>query len=453
MTGQKILIIDDDRHIRQLLKDRLTANSFRVLESGNGQGGLELTALENPSLILLDLKMKGMQGLEVLNQLQEKCPDIPVIILTAHGTIERAVQAMKRGAVDFLLKPCEPDHILVVVRKALEQQHLLDENRLLREEVDSEYRMVVGNSDAMKKVMDLAGRYALTDTTVLIGGETGTGKQLLARAIHRNNDRRKKPFVHLNCTTLSERLLESDLFGHEAGAFTDAREMKRGRVELADGGTLFLDEIGDLAPSLQAKLLHFLEYGEFVRVGGIHTLQVDARILAATNKNLEKEVQEGHFREDLYYRLNVLSITLPPLRDRLEDLPLLIEYFLERFSTVLKKHVLTVPPETLKALKSYDWPGNVRELANAMERAVVLADGETITPDLIPVQVFRRPEEDITVGLSLEVALRRFKAQFIEKTLRSNGYNQTRTAEVLDIQRTYLNRLIKELEIPRELAS
>ncbi|MFX0195496.1 MAG: sigma-54-dependent transcriptional regulator [Candidatus Hodarchaeota archaeon] len=447
MLGEKILIVDDDPQIRMLLRDRLEANGYRVLQAENGIQGLELTAEENPDLMLLDLQIPEMDGMEVLNRLRQESLEITVVILTAHGTIERAVEAMKLGAYDFLPKPCKPDHILLVVQKALERKELREENRYLRKELESQYRMIIGESAEMKKVMEMAQRVAKSKTTVLAEGESGTGKQLLARAIHTMSDRKNKPFIQVNCTTLSEQLLESDLFGHEKGAFTGAHQMKRGRVELAHGGSLFLDEIGDLTPSIQGKLLHFLEHSEFERVGGMKTMQVDVRVIAATNKNLEKEVKEGRFREDLYYRLNVVNLVIPPLRDRTDDIPLLTHHFLDKFNRALRKKVMTITPEALDMIKSYHWPGNVRELENAIERAVVLVPGDEITPDLLPPQLTQEPEEEISIGLHLDEALLKFKRQFIARTLRFANNNQTQAAKLLKVQRTYLNRLIKELKV------
>jgi DNA-binding NtrC family response regulator len=354
---------------------------------------------------------------------------------------------MKLGAYDFLPKPCKPDHILLVVKKALERKGLWEENQYLKEEIENQYHMFIGESTEMKEVMEMARRVAPGKTTILVGGESGTGKQLLSRAIHTMSDRKDKPFVQVNCTTLSEQLLESDLFGHEKGAFTGAHQMKKGRVEMAHGGTLFLDEIGDLIPSIQAKLLHFLEQNEFERVGGMKPLKVDVRVIVATNKDLVREVKEGNFREDLYFRLNVVSLVLPPLRKRVNDITLLAHYFLNRFNQVLQKKVKTIDPAALDKMKNYHWPGNIRELENAIERAVVLAPEQEITPDLLPMQLIQEPEESLMVGLQMDEAILKFKHQFITRTLQFTNYNQTEAAKLLDIQRTYLNRLIKELKI------
>ncbi|MCK5051435.1 MAG: sigma-54-dependent Fis family transcriptional regulator [Candidatus Cloacimonetes bacterium] len=447
MRNEKILIIDDDPQIRMLLNDRLEMNKYIVTQAENGIQGLDLIQRENPDLVLLDLMMPEMDGMEVLNRINCEHPDLTVIILTAFGTIEKAIEAMKLGAYDFLPKPCKPDHILLVVKKALERKGFKEEIQFLKDEIESQYDMFIGESKEMKRVMEMAHRVAAGKTTVLVGGESGTGKQLLSRAIHDMSDRSDKPFVQVNCTTLSEHLLESDLFGHERGAFTGAHQMKKGRVEMAHRGTLFLDEIGDLTPSIQAKLLHFLEQNEFERVGGMSPMKVDVRVIAATNKNLKDEVKEGKFREDLYFRLNVVNLTLPPLRKRAEDIKLLAQYFLANFNRILQKKVKKINSEALNIMKKYHWPGNIRELENVIERAIVLTPEDVITPDLLPMQMTSESEKTLKVGLHMDEAILKFKHQFITRTLKFTNYNQTEAAILLDIQRTYLNRLIKELNI------
>jgi len=447
MPTEKILIVDDDAQIRMLLRDRLQANGYNIFQAENGIKGLELIEKEIPDLVLLDLQMHEMDGIEVLSRLGKKFPEITVVIMTAYGTIERAVEAMKLGAYDFLPKPCKPNHILMVVQKALERKELQEENQYLRQELESKYRMVIGESEQMKNVMEIAQKVAKSKTTVLIGGESGTGKQLMARAIHAMSDRKNKQFIQVNCTTLTEQLLESDLFGHEKGAFTGAIKQKKGRFELADKGSLFLDEIGDLPLNLQAKILHVLEYGEFQRVGGITTLSVDVRIIAATNKDLKKQVENNQFREDLYYRLNVMKVHLPSLRERPGDIPIFVKHFLNKHSKEMQKNIQNIAPKTMDILTSYSWHGNIRELENAIERAVVLASGQELTADLLPPLTEKKAANDIGVGVPLDEALAKFKRQFITKTLAFTNNNQTRAAELLNIQRTYLNRLIKELNI------
>ncbi|MBN2010454.1 sigma-54-dependent Fis family transcriptional regulator [candidate division KSB1 bacterium] len=444
---KKILIIDDDPQIRMLLKDRLEANDYAVIQAENSVTGLELTKTDPPDLLLLDLQMPEMDGMEVLQHIRQQALDVPVVIMTAFGSIERAMDALKLGAYDFLPKPCKPDHIMMVVKNAIERKEMQEQNQYLRQEIERQYHMVIGESDAMRHVMDLARSVAPSKTTVLIGGESGTGKQLMARSIHAMSDRRDKPFVQVNCTTLSEQLIESDLFGHEKGAFTGAIKRKKGRFELANKGTMFLDEIGDLPLSLQAKLLHVIEYGEFQRVGGTDTLTADVRFIAATNKDLQKEVRENRFREDLYYRLNVVTVQLPALRTRMNDIPLFADHFLKKHSKAMQKNVIRLAPATIEQLKKYSWPGNIRELENAIERAVVLSYGSEITPNLLP-QLSDASEKDrINIGLPLDEAMVHFKKEFITRTLQSVDNNQSKAAKLLNIQRTYLNRLIKELGV------
>lgn len=447
MANQKILIVDDDPQIRMLLKDRLAANGYNIFQAKNGIEGLDLIHTKKPDLVLLDLQMPELDGMEVLKHLTKESLEIPVVVLTAHGTIERAVEAMRLGAYDFLPKPCKPNHILLVVKRALERKGLQDENQYLREQLENQFHMVIGESAEMKKVMTIAQQAAKSKTTILIGGESGTGKQLLARAIHNMSDRKDKPFIQVTCTTLSEQLIESDLFGHEKGAFTGAIKQKKGRFEIADKGTIFLDEIGDLPLSLQAKLLHVLEYGEFQRVGGTETLHVDVRIIAATNKDLQKAVSTGQFREDLFYRLNVVTVQVPSLHSRPEDISVFADYFLKKHSRTMQKNISKIAPETMNVLVNYTWPGNLRELENSIERAVVLATGDVLTPDLLPPLGMKQTMEEIGIGTSLEEAATKFKKQFITKTLNFTDNNQTKAAEILKIQRTYLNRLIKELKI------
>ncbi|OVE80415.1 hypothetical protein BVY01_00350 [bacterium I07] len=447
MAEDKILIVDDDPQIRMFLADRLKVKGYRVLQAHSGKEGLKKIKEDSPDLVLLDLQMPEMDGLTLLKILQKEQSDLPVIILTAHGTIEHAVEAMKYGALDFLPKPCKPDHILLLMQRALESKTLKDENKYLRDELQMQHPMVVGNSPAMKKIKETAEKVAGSKSTVLILGESGTGKQLLARAIYHLSDRREKPFVQVNCTTLSEHLLESDLFGHEKGAFTGAIKQKKGRFELANRGTVFLDEMGDLPLSIQAKLLFVLEYGEFQRVGGIDSQSTDVRIIAATNKDLSELVNKNLFREDLYFRINVVSIQIPPLRDRMEDLPVFIDCFLKKHCRAMQKPIPEISQRTMEILKNYSWPGNIRELENVIERAVVLSSGEKITPDVLPELLSVRSAEDLQVGLSLEEAQQKFKKQFILKTLQQTNHSQTEAAKILGLQRTYLNRLIKGLGI------
>jgi len=447
MAQEKILIIDDDSQIRTLLSERLRFHQYRVITAEDGQDGLEKFKKEGADLVLLDLMMPKLDGIETLNRLKKEEPEVIVIMMTAFGTIEKAVEAMKKGAYDFIPKPCEPEHILLTIEKALERKNLVREKEYLKEEVDSHYDIVWGESPEMKKVRGIIEQVANTKSTILIQGESGTGKQILARAIHNLSPRKDKPFVYVNCVALSEQLLESDLFGHEKGAFTGAYQRKKGRLETAHTGTVFLDEIGDITPVIQTKFLHFLESGEFERVGGTQTLRVDTRIVAATNRDLYKALEEKKFREDLFFRLNVISVTVPPLRNRKEDIPALANHFLQKLNQEMQKRVSSIEPATLDMFLTYHWPGNIRELQNVLERAVVLSPGKTITVDLVLPQMGQKGKEEISPGIQLEDAVKKFKKEFICKTLTMSKNNQSQAARILGIQRTYLNRLIKELEI------
>ncbi|MGB2698110.1 MAG: sigma-54 dependent transcriptional regulator [Candidatus Zixiibacteriota bacterium] len=447
MSQEKILIVDDDPQIRTLLAERLKFHQYRVSTAEDGEEGLDIFEKEGADIVLLDMMMPKLDGMETLIRMKKQDPEVLVIMLTAFGTIEKAVESIKKGAYDFIPKPCEPEHILLTIQKALERKNLVSEKEYLKEEIDKEYGMVWGESSEMKKIKEMVQKVADTKSTILIQGESGTGKQVLARAIHNLSPRKDKPFVYVNCVALSEQLLESDLFGHEKGAFTGAYQRKKGRLETAHTGTVFLDEIGDISLVIQTKFLHFLESGEFERVGGTQTQTVDARIIAATNRDLNQRVEEKSFREDLFFRLNVISITLPPLRKRKEDIPTLASHFLQKFNREMKKRLTSIEPAALEIFLTYNWPGNIRELQNVLERAVVLAPGNTITSDLLPPQLSQKAKEEISPGIPLDEALKKFKIEFISQTLSLTKNNQSKAAKLLGIQRTYLNRLIKELGI------
>jgi len=443
--AEQILLVDDDPGLRQTLADRLRHSGFEVVEGSNGAEAVQLAAAREPALVLLDMVMPDMDGLTALQKIKQHRPELPVLVLTAHASIQAAVEAIKQGAEEFIPKPVDGAYILRIVKKILVQRQTATDARYLQQSVAENLRMVVGRSATMAALMDQAQQVARSKTTVLITGESGTGKQLLAQAIHSQSERTHRPLIQVNCNTLSETLLESDLFGHEKGAFTGAVRDKPGRVELADNGTLFLDEIGELTPALQSKLLQFVEHGEFIRVGSTQSRHVETRLIAATNHDLQKEVREKSFREDLYYRLNVIRLQMPPLRERMEDFDELVAFFLNRFSESTGKRVQRIAPEALARLRAYSWPGNIRELANVIERGVVLTRGETIAPEVLP--PLAAPHEGIPLGLPLAEALNRFKSDYLRKTLQAHGNNQSAAAKVLDIQRTYLRRLMKELEL------
>ena len=417
----RVLLVDDDPDFCEALGDRLRAQGFQVTVADRGAEALRLCREEPPAIVLLDLVLPGMDGMAVLETIRREEPDVLVIVITGHGTIARAVEAMKKGAYDFVSKPVDARHLEIVLGKALERQALRDANALLSSELGDRYAAIVGDSPQMREVLDVARRVAPSGATVLLLGESGTGKEVIARAIHRWSRRGDQPFVVVNCVALSEELLESELFGHEKGAFTGAHQQKRGKLEVAHGGTVFLDEIGDIRPALQAKLLRVLQDQTFERVGGTREIQTDVRFVAATNRDLRAAVRDGLFRLDLYYRLDVVSLTLPPLRERAGDVPALTQHFLERFRRELEARPNGLTPEALACLRRYAWPGNVRELENVIERAAVLADGPDVTLRDLPAEI---RDAGLTDGVAREAArtyhaaVEEFKRGLIASTLR-----------------------------------
>ncbi len=446
----KVLITDDDEALRRALKDRFEYWGCEVSTAADGREALSAAAQSAFDLILLDLSMPVMDGFEVLAKLKADRHPADVVVLSAHGSVDKVVQALQDGADDFLTKPADFDLLEQVVRKAVERRQV---RRSLEALTERSGVQVLAAAPAMKEVLATADRVAAADTTVIISGESGSGKQVVAEYIHAKSPRRDGPFVYVNCVAISNDLIESTLFGHERGAFTGAQNRKPGRLEAAAGGTAFLDEIGDISPNLQTKLLHFLEAGEFERVGGNQTVKVDCRILAATNRDLAAEVAAGRFREDLYYRLNVISLRVPPLRERPEDVALLGEAFLASFAAELKCGPRRLAPRTLEVMGGYAWPGNVRQLKNAMERMVVLGTGEELTADLLPPEVLSNrdiahgSDADIDPDLPYREAVTEFKRQLIGRVLAECGDNQTRAADRLGLQRSYLNRMIKDLDL------
>jgi DNA-binding NtrC family response regulator len=438
-----ILIVDDDPDVQEVLKDRLESLGYRAVAALTGRQGLELLDKESPQMVFLDIELPDMNGLEALKAIRKRQNDVAVVIITAYGTIERAVQAMKDGAYDFISKPLKPGYVALIVERAMERERLKREVEILSGEAGQRYHLVVAKSSNMNLAVDSAKMAATTKSTVLLLGESGTGKELFARAIHNWSERKSEPFIAVNCVGLSKELFESELFGHEKGSFTGAHQLKKGKMELAHGGTVFLDEIGDVSTEIQTKLLRFLQEKEFERVGSTKPIQVDVRIIAATNRNLVELVKEGRFRDDLYYRLNVVPIALPPLRERKEDIPALVDYFLQRFSKETKKDFTDVTPEAMEKLLSYDWPGNARELANVIERAIVLGRGPQITlQDLSPVIASKAPDA-VVDGLSYREALDVCRQQIIAKALSRTQGNRAAAAKLLDIERRHLLRLMK----------
>ena len=439
MSGAKILVVDDELIVRKSLGGWLERDGHKVDTAASGEEALEKCGTTKYDILLLDIKMEGMSGLEVLKKVKENDPDVSVVMITAYGSIPSAIEAMKSGAYEYLLKPFDPDELMVLIEKIMHHQAERRETQFLREQYKERTRFesMIGQSRALQSVFDLIEKIAPTDSTVLIKGETGTGKGLAARAIHTKSRRSQGPFVVVNCGAFPEHLLESELFGYQKGAFTDAKTTKKGRLELAHGGTLLLDEIGEISMRMQIDLLRVLEDHIFYRVGGTQPIEVDFRIIAATNKDLERAIKDRTFREDLYYRLNVISFSMPPLRDHKEDIPLLADYFLHRFAQETNKPVDQVSREALDEMMLYDWPGNVREFANAMERAVVVGQGRRILPRDLPIF---RPEY---VSGPKGRTLREVEIAHLGSVLSETRWNVSKSAEILSIDRSTLYDKIK----------
>ncbi len=440
MKKPSVLLIDDDASLRRVIEFSLIEAGYAVRPAASGEEGLAFFGQEPFAAVITDITMPGMSGMEVLSRIRQADTQIPVIIITAYGTIESAVDAMKQGAFDYITKPFNRDELRITLQKALTLRRLEKENRALRAEVTDRYRFnsIIGTSEAIRQVLDMAGRVAASDATVLITGESGTGKELLARGIHYNSRRAEGPFVAVNCAAIPENLIESELFGHVKGAFTGAVKDKEGKFELADGGTLFLDEVGDLRIDLQAKILRALQEKQIDRVGGTASAAVDVRVVAATNKNIERAVQEGAFREDLYYRLSVITLHMPPLRERKEDIPLLVGHFLRKFNP---SSAVAIDAEARRAMERYGWPGNVRELENALERASVLRRGDRIMLADLPGKIGQEKQGAEGILLNLPeggISLEDLERDLIIKALEKHKGNQTRAAEYLGITRPTL---------------
>ena len=456
MARAHILVVDDEANARNALRTILEEEGFTVSEAPDGLAALELLREWSADVVLADIRMPRLDGIELLRRARSEGTTALFVMMTAFATIETAVEAMRAGAENFLVKPLEPGTVLIVLDKVLEKQQLTRETESLKERVRQRYRFesIVGEAPALQNVFDVVKRAAPSKATVLLLGESGTGKELVAQAIHQESDRRERPFVKVACAALSESLLESELFGHERGAFTGAVGRREGRFELADGGTLFLDEIGDIPPSVQVKLLRAIQQREFERVGGTETLKVDVRIVAATNRNLATEVAAGRFREDLYYRLNVVAVTLPPLRERKSDLPALVSHFIQKFAKDYGKPVRGLLPGTLNVLLRYDWPGNVRELENVIERAVVLARGPDLTTDELPPALSGpRPKGTRPGGLIPGASWREIEREAILRTLEMVDGSTSRAAAMLGISTRKIQYRLKEYsEEPQEEA-
>jgi two-component system response regulator AtoC len=441
MKKIKILVVDDEAIVRESLSDWLKDAGYQVFTAENGPKALEIIGREQMGIVITDLVMPGMDGIELMRRAKQIQPDIEVIIITAYGSIPTAIAAMKDGAYDYIEKPFCPERAELLVKKLAEHQELVEENLSLRQKLEDRYRFenIIAKSSKMQRVIEVIKVVAKSNATVLITGESGTGKELVARAIHSQSHRRNKPFVAVSCAALPESLLESELFGHEKGSFTGAYAQKKGKFEFANGGTLFLDEVGEMSANIQVHLLRVLEEKEFTRVGGNEPIRVDVRVISATNKDLRKAIEKQEFREDLYYRLNVVNIELPPLRERKEDVPLLAEHFLHKFAMGNKKEITGFSHEALEFVLDYDWPGNVRELENAIERAVILAKDSIIT-------IVDLPQENLPLArlASTGKNLKEVEKNHVLNVLRETGGNYSEAARILGISRMTLYNKARE---------
>jgi len=444
MTESVVLIVDDEEGIRESLSGIFEDEGYNVLTSSSGEEALTILKEQNPELILLDVWLPGIDGVQTLKDIKNMKPDLPVIMISGHGNIELAVKATKMGAYDFLEKPLSLERVLLAAKRALERRTLEIENKTLKHDLIKKWRLT-GNSQKMNQLIEQIDMAAQSNSRVLILGESGSGKELVAHILHVKSNRVDKSFVEMNCAAIPQELIESELFGHEKGSFTGAFERKKGKFELADQGTLFLDEVGDMSLSTQSKVLRVIETQEFQRVGGNKNIKVDVRIITATNKDLGEEVRKGNFREDLFYRLNVIPILVPPLRHRKDDIPALIEYFLKYFAAEYGQKPKKITSEALKLLEAYDWPGNIRELRNVIERVVIMTPSDTVTPKNIVIGESARSDY-FTFG-TLREARDSFEKDFITKKLEENNWNISRTAELLNIERSNLHKKIKAYNI------
>ncbi|MEQ1908821.1 MAG: sigma-54 dependent transcriptional regulator [Vicinamibacterales bacterium] len=462
MPKPRILVIDDESAIRNSLKMTLEYEGYDCVLAATGPEGLTLLEREAPDLVLLDVKMPGMDGLEVLERIRAANETVPVVVVSGHGTISTAVDATKKGAFDFIEKPFASERVLVSLRNALDQRRLRDENRSLKRAVEVRHQ-IIGDSTALKQVMAAVGKAAPTNATVLIQGESGVGKELVARTIHRNSLRSRERFVQVNCAAIPEELIESELFGHEKGSFTGATEKQTGKFEQADRGTIFLDEVGDMSPKTQAKVLRVLQEGEVERLGSARTTKVDVRVIAATNKNLEEEIEKGSFREDLYFRLAVIPIHVPSLRERPEDIPQLVRHYMDFFSRENNARPRRITQSALEAMQRYRWKGNIRELRNTVERLIIMSPGDTIDLADLPgsIRVPGSTASSTTSARTVAVGpppaggtLREFKdsaeRQFLVAKLRENAWNISKTAELIDTPRSNLYKKLEQYQISQE---
>jgi two-component system response regulator AtoC len=456
-SARKVLVADDDDSIRGLLRTFLESEGFHTEEAKSGRDVIPAINKHRPDVLIMDVRMPGMDGLQVLDQMKRLgIDDVPVLTMTAYGTSSVAIEAIQRGAYDYVTKPFELDDLLITVRRTIDHRDLARRVRAVDETIRDPRDNIIGNTSAMQHVYKTIGRVARTDATIMITGESGTGKELVAGAIHFNSNRRSGPYVKVPCASLTETLLESELFGHEAGSFTSAVKTRKGRFEMADKGTIFLDEIGEMSLNTQKKLLRVLQEREFERVGSNTPIKIDTRVIAATNRNLGTEVVDGRFREDLYYRLNVIAIDLPPLRERMDDVPLLVEHFLQKYRSESLDNSPRISEEALANLEEYDWPGNVRELENTVHRAIILARGSVITPQHVVftgAPIKREGElngdiaDRIAAGEQLKEIVAAVERQAIEAALRLSGGNRAQAARQLGINRGLLYAKMREYEL------
>lgn len=438
----KILYVDDEVSALKVLSAIIKKAGFDVITASTAEEAISLLKKTEVNSIILDYRLPGMDGIDMLKWLKQEGIKVPTVMLTAYGTIEKAVEAMKLGAYHYLIKPVDPELLINVINEAINKYSLYSQD-VLSTQLQHNFPEIIGKSKAMEEIFYIMEMVSETNANVLITGETGTGKELVARAIHRKSTRSSKPFIIVDCTTIPENLIESELFGHEKGAFTGATDKKIGLMEFADGGTVFLDEVGELPISLQKKFLRFLQEKEFQRIGGTSRIKVDVRIISATNRNLEKDVKENIFREDLYWRLNVVRINLPSLKERKDDIPLLVNHFLKKFAKENNKPIPQLEPEVMDALISYDWPGNIRELANVIERAIVLSSSGIISMKYLPKRIQEKTGWAIPVENSFNLI--ELEKSIILKALNSTGWNQTKAAEILGISRKQLRTKMKHL--------
>jgi two-component system nitrogen regulation response regulator NtrX len=444
MAEPIVLIVDDEGSIRESLSEIFKDEGYYVLTSSSGEEAIETVKEQSPDLIFLDIWLSGIDGIQTLEEIKGLKPDLPIIMISGHGNIELAVKATRIGAYDFLEKPLSLERVLLAAKRALEKQALETEYKALKQDLTKKFRLI-GSSQKMTVLKEQIDMAAQSNSRVLITGESGSGKELVARFLHENSKRAGKPFIEVNCAAIPQELIESELFGHEKGSFTGAFERKKGKFELADEGTLFLDEVGDMSLSAQSKVLRVIETQEFQRVGGSRNIKVDVRIIVATNKDLREEMKKGNFREDLLYRLDVIPIIVPPLRERKDDIPSLVEYFLEYFSSEYGQKLKKITPEAIKMLETYDWPGNIRELRNVIERLVIMTPPDTINAKNLVVA--EPTKEDYFAFTTLREARDAFEKTFITKKLEENNWNISKTAEILQIERSNLHKKIKAYNI------